>query len=193
MHEVQELTITLCQYNTDTIHTNIHIWAHSTRLPPVTYDSVMKHKTHTVEASGAGEDGTTDKRQTGTERPNEMEKIRRRERGRKVRQDEKSGRKNLQKNGKEKAGLCVRARVRNKRKGRTTKWRDIFAHTLVTNTKRAKQNKKHTHTKGNGAGQQSDHSVHTQRGRTAGESDCERREQKEGGRQRKEQSSLLMM
>lgn len=35
------------------MHTNIHIWAHSPRLP-VTYDSVMKHKTHTVEASGAG-------------------------------------------------------------------------------------------------------------------------------------------
>lgn len=35
------------------MHTNIHIWARSPRLP-VTYDSVMKHKTHTVEASGAG-------------------------------------------------------------------------------------------------------------------------------------------
>lgn len=71
MHEVQDIS-TPCRYNTNTIHTNIHIWAHSPRLP-VTYNSVMKHKTHTVEASGAGKDRATDKLQTGTERQNEME------------------------------------------------------------------------------------------------------------------------
>lgn len=53
----------LCQFNTNTIRTNIRIWARCPRLP-VTYDRVMKHRTHTVEASGAGKDRATDRIQT---------------------------------------------------------------------------------------------------------------------------------
>lgn len=43
-----------------------------------------------------------------------------------------------------------------------------FAHKLVTNTELRRII---THTKGNGAGQQSDHSMHTRRERTAGRCD----------------------
>lgn len=52
------------------MHTNVHIWAHSPRLP-VTYDSVMKHKTHTVEASGAGKKRGKKERQTRVKRDTE--------------------------------------------------------------------------------------------------------------------------
>lgn len=60
----------LCRCNTNTMHTNVHIWAHSPRLP-VTYDSVMKHKTHTVEASGAGKKRGKKERQTRVKRDTE--------------------------------------------------------------------------------------------------------------------------
>lgn len=64
----------------------------------------MKHKTHTVEASGAGKDGTTDKIQTGTERPNEMERQGdEREAGKFIRRSKAGER--ISKSRKEQAGL----------------------------------------------------------------------------------------
>lgn len=53
-------------------HSNIHIWVHSLRLP-ATYDGVMKHKTHTVIASGEGKDRMTDRIEMAAEPKKEKE------------------------------------------------------------------------------------------------------------------------
>lgn len=59
-----------------------HIWAPSPELP-VTYDSVMKHKTHTAEASGAGKDGVIDSIKSSTD--NTKNGTYRKEKGKKMR------------------------------------------------------------------------------------------------------------
>lgn len=62
--------------------------------------------------------------------------------------------------------------TRNRKKGRETKWREMFLPTSLLQPQRAKEDK--THTKGSGAGQPSDHGLYcTPRGGgAAGGSDC---------------------
>lgn len=155
----------------------------------------MKHKTHTVKASGAGKDRGKDRIQTDT-----GGKIRNiKEERRQIKWEKNKSNvgeiNNLQKregSGQKKSWELKLRNARNKRKGRD-KMERCFCPQACYNHRELRR----INTKGNGAGQQSDHSVHTRRERTAGESDCAGEGRggentgEEGGREIR--SSLSMM